>query len=84
MLAIGRLEGIEEIVGGEVKVELIENDFFKELGQEREIGNRTIVFEVVWVEVVFFQERADESRLESVRDSASLERSVDDVGDERQ
>ena len=75
MLAIGRLEGEEEI-------ELVEDNLLKELGEEREIGDRAVVFEVIWVKIVFFEERTDNGGLKTVRDGASLYGSVDDVGDE--
>jgi len=35
MLAIGRLVRVEEVVGGEMKVELIQNNSFKKFRQER-------------------------------------------------
>ena len=35
MLAIGRLEGEEEIVRGKVEIELVEDNLLKMLGEER-------------------------------------------------
>jgi hypothetical protein len=70
MFAVGRLKGAVEIVGGEVVIELVEDNLLKKLGEERQVRDRAIVFEVVWVEVVFFEERADKSRFENVGNSA--------------
>ena len=47
MLAIGRLEGEEEVIRGEVEVELVEDNLLKELGEEREIRDRAVVFGVI-------------------------------------
>ena len=84
MLAIGRLEREEEIVRGEVKIELVEDNLLKKLGEERKIRDRMVVFEVVWVKVVFLEERTNYNRLENVRDGASQYGRVDDVSDEGQ
>jgi hypothetical protein len=84
VFAVGGLERTEEVVGGEVKVELVEDNLLKEFGQEGEIGYRPVVFQLVWVEVVFLEKRSDDSRFEDVRDRAGVERNVDDVSDERQ
>ena len=83
MLAIGRLEGEEGVIRGEVEVELVE-DNLKGLGEERYIGERAVVLEVVWVKVVLFEERTNDGGLENVMDGASLFGSVDDVSDEGQ
>jgi hypothetical protein len=84
VLAIGRLEGKEEVVRGEVEIELVEDNLLEELGKEREIGDRAVVFEVVGIKVVFLEERTDYGGLENVRDGASLYGSVDDVSNEGQ
>jgi hypothetical protein len=68
MLAICRLERMEEVVGREVEIKLVENHFLKKFGQERKIGDWAIVFEVVWIQVVFFEERVNDGRLENVWD----------------
>ena len=81
MLAIGSLEGEEKVIRGNVEIELVED---KELGEERETGDRAVVFEVVWVKFVFLEERTNDGRLENVRDGASLYGRVDDVSDEGQ
>jgi hypothetical protein len=47
MLAICRLERMDEVVGGDVESKLVENNFLKKFGQKRKIGDRAIVFEVV-------------------------------------
>jgi hypothetical protein len=44
VLSIGRLEGKEEVVRGEVMIELVEDNLLEELGKEREIGDRAVVF----------------------------------------
>ena len=67
MLAIGRLEGKEEVVKGEVEIELVEDDLPKELVEERELGDRAVVLEVVWVKVVLLEERTNNGGLENVR-----------------
>jgi hypothetical protein len=71
VLSIGRLEGKKEVVGGEVEIELVENNLLKELGKEREIGDRAVVFELIWVKVVFFEERTNNGGFEDVRNGAS-------------
>ena len=57
MLAIGRLVGEKEIVKGEVEIELVEDNLLKELGEEREFGNRVLVFlgGVIWVKILFLR-----------------------------
>lgn len=84
VFAIGRLERTEKIVGGKMEVELVENNLLKELGQEREIRDGSVVFKFVWIKVVFFEERTDDGRFEDIRNRAGFKRSVDDVCDERQ
>ena len=71
MFAIGRLERTEKIVGGKMEVELVENNLLKELGQEREIRDGSVVFEFIWIKVVFFEERTDDGRLENIGNRAS-------------
>jgi hypothetical protein len=72
VLPIGRLEWKEEVVRGEVEVELVEDNLLKKLRKEREIGDGAIVFEIVWVEVVFLEKRTNYGGLENVRNGASL------------
>ena len=84
VFAIGRLERTEKIVGGKMDVELVENNLLKQLGQEGEIGDGSVVFEFIWIKVVFFEERTDDGRFEDIRNRAGFKRSVDDVCDERQ
>ena len=84
VFAVGRLEGTEEVVGGEMEVDLVEDNLLEEFGQEGEVRDRPIVFQLVWVEVVFLEEGSDDSGFEDVRNRASVERDVDDVCDERQ
>jgi len=67
-----------------MEVELVENNLLKELGQEREIRDGSVVFKFVWIKVVFFEERTDDGRLEDIGNRAGFKRSVDDVCDERQ
>ena len=84
MLAIGRLEGEEEVIRGEVEVELVEDNLLKEFGEKREIRDRVVGFEVLWVKVVFFEERMNDGGLENARNGASQYGRVDDVSDEGQ
>ena len=84
MLAIGRLEGEEEVIRGEVEVELVEDNLLKELGEEREIGDRAVVLEIIWVKALLLEERTNDGGLENVMDGASLFGSVDDVSDDGQ
>ena len=44
-------------------VQLVQDYAFKEFGDEREIRNRVVVFEVVWVEVKFLEERTNDGGL---------------------
>ena len=41
---VGRLERVEEVVGRQVVVQLLQDDFFKEFGNERKVRDRAIVF----------------------------------------
>ena len=67
-----------------MRVQLIEDNFLEKFRQEREVRNRSVVFQFVWIQIVFLEERAHNSRLEGIRNSSSSERSVDDVSDERE
>ena len=78
VFAISRLERTERIVGGKMEVELVENNLLKELGQEEEIGDGSVVFQFIWIKVVFFEERTDNGRLEDIGNRAGFKRSVDD------
>ena len=44
-------------------VELLKDNFLKKLGNERKVRDRAIVFQVIWVKVVLFQERTKNSCL---------------------
>ena len=41
--------------------ELLKDDFLEKLGNERKVRDRAIVFQVIWVKVVLFQERKNNS-----------------------
>lgn len=52
---VSRLKGIEEVVCIEMVKELLKNNSFCELGEEREIGDWSIVFHDIRVERWFLE-----------------------------
>ena len=44
-------------------VELLKDSFLKKLGNERKVRDKAIVFQVIWVKIVPFQERTNNSCL---------------------
>ena len=73
-----------EVVCSEMGVELLEYDFFDQFGQERKVGNRTVVFQNVWVKVALFEKGPDNCSLECRWERAVKEGGVDKFCDERQ
>ena len=62
-------------------VELLKGDFLKKLGNERKVRDRAIVFHVIWVNVVLFQERMNISCLKCCGKGTCAQGCVDDVND---
>ena len=60
---VGRLERMKEVVIWQVVAELLKDNFLKKLGNERKVRDRAIVFQVIWVKVILFQERTNNSCL---------------------
>ena len=58
-------------------VQLFEGYFFNEFGIEQEVRNGAVVVEIVGVEVVLYQKKANYSRFEGRWERISLQRSVD-------
>ena len=42
--AVGRLIGMKKVVGCQVGIKLTENNLFQKLGDERQVGYRSVVF----------------------------------------
>ena len=59
------------------------DNFLKKLGNEREVRDRAIVFQVIWVKVVLFQGRTNNSCLKSCGKGTCAQGCVDDVSDGR-
>ena len=64
-------------------VELLKDNFLKKLGNEWKVRDRVIVFQVIWVRVVLFQERMNNSCFKSCGKGTCAQGCVDDVSDGR-
>ena len=77
--AVGRLQRMKEVVISQLVDEVLKDDFLKKLGNERKVTDRAIVFQVIWVKVVPFQERTNNS----CGKGTCVQGCVDDVSDGR-
>jgi len=80
LVNVGRLVGIEEIIGSKVFSESRFNNTFNDFRDERKIRNRTIVWELFLVKVRFFKQRRYWRLLKSRMELARAERQIDYVG----
>ena len=63
--------------------ELLKDDFLENLGNERKVRDRAIVYQVIWVKVVLFQERTNNSCLKCCGKGTCAQGCVDNVSDGR-
>ena len=81
--AVGRLQRMKEVVISQLVVEILKDNFLKKLGNERKVRDRAIVFQVIWVKVVLFQDRTNNSCLKSFGKGTCAPGCFDDVSDGR-
>ena len=81
--AVGILERMKEAVVWQVVVELLKDSFLKKLGNEWKVRDRAIVFQVIWVKVVLFQERTNNSCLKCCGKGTCAQGCVNNVHDSR-
>jgi hypothetical protein len=67
-----------------VGAQLFQDDTLQELGEERQVGHRTVVFQLVDIKAGLLNEWADNGRLEAVWNNPCGQGGVYDVGDRRQ
>ena len=63
--------------------ELLKDDFLENLGNERKVRDRAIVYQVIWVKVVLFQERTNNSCLKCCGKGTCVQGCVDNVSNGR-
>jgi len=79
--ALGRLQRMKEVVISQLVVEVLKDNFLKKLGNERKVRDRAIVFQVIWVKVVLFWVRMNNSCLKSCGKGTCAQGCVDNISD---
>ena len=83
-LSVGWLVVRKEPVHLKVARQLRSNNPFDDLGDECQVRNRTITLDIVWIEIMFLEDRCDDSCLLWFREQTVLKGNVAHDADERE